>query len=104
MQLLMKVAAVVLVLSACGQPSTTPCALVAQKRRAIVDTYCGGKDETCWFCRCGNKGEEVKAAREGDTVVFSCVARNENSETCPNTIDARATQGTRMSASASVYT
>ncbi|HEY3448980.1 MAG TPA: hypothetical protein VGK67_21645 [Myxococcales bacterium] len=56
----------------CG-PTTSPCEQVLEKQKAVVDAYCGGKDDTCWYCKCRNQGEQVKATLDGDLVVFSCL-------------------------------
>lgn len=56
----------------CGQ-ATSACDQVAQKQGAVIGSYCAGKDEACWFCKCLNQDRQVKVAKDGATVVFSCV-------------------------------
>ncbi|MGC4114439.1 MAG: hypothetical protein QM765_07470 [Myxococcales bacterium] len=72
-------------LSNCGTP-TSACEQVAQKKDAVVDGYCQGKDDVCWFCQCLNRDQAVKVTVSGQDVTFSCVpAKDETSAACEGT-------------------
>ncbi len=59
-------------LASCGAP-TSPCEQVGRQKDAVVDAYCQGKADVCWFCKCRNQGEQVKVTVVGEDVSFSCV-------------------------------
>lgn len=64
--------AALLAASGCGQAASA-CDQVAQKQGAVIGSYCAGKDDTCWYCKCLNHEQQLKVAKDGPTVVFSCV-------------------------------
>ena len=72
-----------LALGGCGGKSV--CEQVADEKKAVLDSYCAGKDEVCWYCKCHNRAEQLKTTVTGEAVVFSCVpvpAKGEDPQLC----------------------